>query len=446
MGYIAARTVRQGYSREMLTTFAAGALAFNIIPSFDTLERNLFSANREAEGLVRRLKRAQAGGKDALARLRPSEYVLPTNSAVVITGASDGIGREAAKMLTGFGYPCILAVRDVAKGEAAAESIKDVNPSAKLEVVEMDLSSYASVDAGAAAISEASARLDAPLRGLMLNAGVWPLSRETSADGLELGFATNHVGHMQLAQKLIPSLRNGLSEGDEVRVVSTASSAHAFADVFEPANKVVVPGTSGADFDATTAYGDSKLANVQFTLELAERERRASAAVGKLTALSVHPGVVATSLFREFGSSISPAAEPLKAVLEASPVRPPSQADALNLLGESPLSLVLKTPADGCRTMVYALLAPGLPSGSYLSDCEITDVAPAAKDVAARRKLWEWTEQWLNAQRDLRRKAQDAGPAAGAGDGMEAKLEPEPVVDVEDEIDSPDGQAEEEAN
>ena len=66
------------------------------------------------------------------------------------------------------------------------------------------------------------------------------------------------------------------------------------------------------------------------------------------------------------------------ASLPPAPPSPPSQADALKLLGESPLSLVLKTPADGCRTMVYALLAPGLPSGSYLSDCEITDVAPAA--------------------------------------------------------------------
>lgn len=383
----------------MLACVAAGGLAFNV-PSFSALERTLFSANREAEGLLRRLRRAESNGEDALSRLQQSDHVLTPGSAILITGASDGLGKEAARALAcDFGYPCILAVRDIQKGEEAASELRAASPTARLEVVELDLSSYSSVEAGAVACEEAAAKLDVPLRGLLLNAGCWPTSRQASTDGLELGFATNHVGHMQLAQRLLPTIRSTLGEGDEARVVSTASSAHAFADVFDPENKVIVPGTSGSDFESTEAYGATKLANVQFTMELAERER--ATGPGKLTALSVHPGVVATSLFREFGDVVnkSPVAAPLNAVLGASPISPPSQVDAMSLIEKTPLSLVVKTPSDGCRTLVYALLAPGLPTGSYLSDCEITDVAPAAKDAASRRKLWEWTERWLEAKR-----------------------------------------------
>ena len=66
-----------------------------------------------------------------------------------------------------------------------------------------------------------------------------------------------------------------------------------------------------------------------------------------------------------------------------------------------PAKVLFKMPADGCRTSVYALLAPGLPTGSYLSDCELTDVAPgAAKDAAAREELWRWTEEWVARARE----------------------------------------------
>ena len=106
----------------MLACVAAGGLAFNV-PSFSALERTLFSANREAEGLLRRLRRAESNGEDALSRLQQSDHVLTPGSAILITGASDGLGKEAARALAcDFGYPCILAVRDIQKGEEAASS------------------------------------------------------------------------------------------------------------------------------------------------------------------------------------------------------------------------------------------------------------------------------------------------------------------------------------
>jgi NAD(P)-dependent dehydrogenase (short-subunit alcohol dehydrogenase family) len=124
----------------------------------------------------------------------------------------------------------------------------------------------------------------------------------------------------------------------------------------------------------------------------------------RLTSLAVHPGVVATSLFREF----KPSAAQLPIPLPPIPLPPgglggPSFDSAVASAGKAILDnpavgLVFKKPEDGCRTLVYALLAPGLPSGSYLSDMELTDVAPAAKDSAAADALWRWTEAWVGAK------------------------------------------------
>ena len=83
------------------------------------------------------------------------------------------------------------------------------------------------------------------------------------------------------------------------------------------------------------------------------------------------------------------------------------------ILDNPAVGLVFKKPEDGCRTLVYALLAPGLPSGSYLSDMEITDVAPAAKDGAAADALWRWTEAWVGSKAKLVSKVAVIPPAEG---------------------------------
>ena len=107
----------------------------------------------------------------------------------------------------------------------------------------------------------------------------------------------------------------------------------------------------------------------------------------RLTSLAVHPGVVATSLFREFAPTGAADAVSL----------PPQAEEVLSTLADTPPArLLFKLPDDGCRTLCYALLAPGLPTGAYLSDCELTDVSPSAKDPAAREALWAWTDAWLD--------------------------------------------------
>lgn len=335
--------------------------------ALSALERLSFQADRERESFLRRAKHRVAGG-DPLSQLSASQYALAPGSCVAITGASDGIGREAAVELAKAGYATVLCSRDRRKGEAAMQYVRArSSASARVALVDLDQSSFESVERGASAIREAAASLDAPLAGLLLNAGVWPTERRLTADGLEEGMQVCHVSHFQLTQQLLPDLL-AATDGAvaEARVVTTSSSAHAFPADMDLSDL----GWVERPWDATAAYGSSKLANLLFAQELAQRQP--PSATQRLCSLAVHPGVVATSLFREFGA----------ASLEG-------------LAEQTPLGLVLKSPSDGCRPLVYALLAPRLPTGSYISDCELTDVSPAAKDASARAELWEWTENWL---------------------------------------------------
>lgn len=352
-----------------LLVLTSTALQQPVLDALRRIERGIFAADRSRDDLLRRVADKVAGG-DALSRLAPESYALQPGSAVAITGASDGIGRETAAFLARAGYPVVLCARDPDKGEAARTYVATAT-NAKVAVVPLDLSSVSSVRAAIPAIVDAASVLGAPLRGLVLNAGVWPTKKATTSDGMELGFQTCHVGHWQLTEGLLPTLCADLSEGEEARIVTVSSSAHALSDglSLEDAAWETRP------WDSSAAYGASKLANLLHAQELAQR---AAPSAGRLTSLAVHPGVVATSLFREFG----PLSTPL----------PSLDGPALQA---SPLSLVLKTSEEGSRTSLYALLAPGLPSGSYLSDCALTDVSPAAKDPKARRELWEWTARWL---------------------------------------------------
>jgi len=375
------------------------ALSFVSLPSLGLslgsalsgIERTAFSAVREQEGLLRRF-RQQVNGGDALSLLKKEDYVLAPGSAVAVTGASDGIGKEAAIFLAQAGYVPIVCARSEEKTAAAVAAVQQkAGLGARVAGVSFDLADASSVERGIAEIASTAETLEAPLRGLLLNAGVWPMERRVTADGLEEGFQVCHVAHWQLAEGLVPLMLETSAE-DEVRVVTVASSAHSLTDSIDLTDAA----WADRSWDASTAYGESKLANVLFAQELARRH-----APQRLTSLALHPGVVATSLFREFGLSSAStgggAAQlplPPSAQLDAAIA---SAADAL--LEAPPVKLLLKTPASGCRTSLYSLLAPGLPTGAYLSDCELTDVSPAAKDPAARAALWRWTAEWVAAKR-----------------------------------------------
>jgi len=208
-----------------------------------------------------------------LARFGPDDLPDLSGHRVVVTGANSGIGFHAAKAFAAHGAEVTIACRSLEKGRDARSRIDG-----KVEVAELDLASLASVEAFAEAWT-------GPLDLLVNNAGVMtpPRYRQTT-DGFELQFGTNHLGHVALTARLLPHLL----EASAPRVVAVSSIAHHRGDAS------VLGGNEDADgYSAGQAYGNSKLANLLFALEL---QRRAEAAGAPLTATACHPGVSSTGL------------------------------------------------------------------------------------------------------------------------------------------------------
>ncbi|HTW11131.1 MAG TPA: oxidoreductase [Solirubrobacteraceae bacterium] len=187
---------------------------------------------------------------------------------VIITGANSGIGRAAAQALAAAGARVTLAVRDPAKGRVAAAAM-----SGPPEVRQLDLASLASV-------REFAAGWEGEIDVLINNAGVMipPLTR--TAEGFELQFATNHLGHFALTNLLMPQIRG--------RVVTVSSTMHRIGAInFDDLN------WQRRRYQPWQAYGQSKLANLLFTAEL---QRRLVAAGSPVLAMAAHPGYAATHL------------------------------------------------------------------------------------------------------------------------------------------------------
>ncbi|OHT92249.1 SDR family NAD(P)-dependent oxidoreductase [Mycobacterium syngnathidarum] len=198
----------------------------------------------------------------------------------IVTGANTGLGLETAKALAAKGAHVVLAVRNLTKGEAAAEWISRSVPHADLELQRLDLGSLASVREAADAIRNKHDHIDL----LINNAGVMTPPKETTADGFELQFGTNHLGHFALTGLLLDRLLPVTGS----RIVTVSSMGHRFT-----------PGIRFDDlqwersYNRLHAYGQSKLANLLFTYELQRR------LIGQQTAaLAAHPGGSDTELAR----------------------------------------------------------------------------------------------------------------------------------------------------
>jgi NAD(P)-dependent dehydrogenase (short-subunit alcohol dehydrogenase family) len=198
----------------------------------------------------------------------------------VVTGANGGLGLEVARQLARKGGHVVMAARDQAKGESARASIRGELPSASLELVPLDLASLASVRQAAAAILAGHPRVDI----LVNNAGVMAIPERRTEDGFEMQLAVNHLGHFALTAQLLPAL---LQSGD-ARVVSVTSTGRHAGRPVDPDN----PHLSGR-YDPWRAYGQSKLANLHFALEL---DRRFRAAAVPARSMVVHPGFTNTDL------------------------------------------------------------------------------------------------------------------------------------------------------
>jgi NAD(P)-dependent dehydrogenase (short-subunit alcohol dehydrogenase family) len=270
---------------------------------------------------------------------------------VIVTGANSGIGHAAAAAIASAGATVVLAVRDQAKGEAAAATMRGTT-----EVRPLDLASLDSVRAFAAAW-----RGDIDL--LINNAGVMipPLSR--TADGFELQFGTNHLGHFALTNLLLPHVAG--------RVVTVSSDAHRGGAIdFDDLN------WERKRYRPWRAYGQSKLANLLFTSEL---QRRLAEAGSTVQATAAHPGYAATNLQSHSGSRVV--------------------ALAMEQLGNR---LIAQDAAGGALPTLYAAFAD-IPGGSFAGPSgpfglglrgapKLVGRSAAARDEEAARRLWTVSE------------------------------------------------------
>jgi NAD(P)-dependent dehydrogenase (short-subunit alcohol dehydrogenase family) len=279
----------------------------------------------------------------------------------VVTGANSGLGLVTARQLSRAGARVVLACRNLTKGEAALREIEAAAPGATLELEELDLSSLASVRAFTGRFRGAHDGLDL----LVNNAGVMAPPRSETADGFELQFGTNHLGHFALTGLLIGSME-GRPDG---RVVTLSSTAHR-------TGRIAFDNLGGEHrYFRWRAYGQSKLANLLFALEL---ERRLRAAGSTVKSLAAHPGYAATNL--QFAA-------------------PPLLDRLVMHVGNR---VIAQSDEMGALPTLYAATEPGLAGGTYVGPDGLAEqrghpkpVAPsrAAGDEHVARRLWEVSEE-----------------------------------------------------
>ncbi len=272
----------------------------------------------------------------------------------VITGANTGLGFETARRLAERGASVVLAVRDTAKGRLAAARMNG-----DVSVQELDLTSLESVRAAAAGLRATHPRIDL----LINNAGVMYTPRQTTHDGFELQFGTNHLGHFALTGLLLDLLLPVPGS----RVITVSSTGHRIrADIhFDDLQWE-------RSYGRAAAYGQSKLANLMFTYEL----QRRLAAHGTTAAVAAHPGVSSTELARNMPAVVR------RPVTWLAP-------------------LITQSPAAGALPTLRAATDPSVLGGQYYGPDglggtrgypRLVTSSPDSYDLAVQQRLWAVSE------------------------------------------------------
>ena len=286
------------------------------------------------------------------------------NKVAVITGANSGIGYEAALALAKRKAEITLACRNLEKAHAAADRIRAEVPAARLQVIELDLSNLASVRAFTEKFRQGKSQLHA----LVNNAGVMALPKRLTADGFEMQFGTNHLGHFALTGQLLDLLLATPAS----RVVNVSSIAHKFGKIrFHD-----LQWEKG--YSKWAAYGQSKLANLLFTHEL---DRRLKETGHETISVACHPGWASTNL-QEAGPK-----------MEGSKLM-----EKLSAWGNA---LLAQDAAAGALPTVFAAVEP-LRGDEYIGPTrmmgwhgppEIIQPLAKARDPATAKRLWEASEE-----------------------------------------------------
>lgn len=271
---------------------------------------------------------------------------------IVITGANSGIGLETARALAADGARVVMACRDPSRAAEARDALAASLPGASLELLTLDLASLADVRRAATELAARHPRIDV----LINNAGLFPFSRQLTADGFEMQFGVNHLGHFLLTRLLMPQLR----AAGQARVLNVASMMHHLGQLDFGSLR------GGQPYGAMKAYAQSKLCNVLFARELARRHGDEG-----LLAFSLHPGPVGT-----------------------------------NIMGRSWLRRTLyrlvgayMSPRRGARTSVHLAQAAGLEAhnGAYYDEyCKVKPGSARSRDMALAARLWEVSEACVN--------------------------------------------------
>lgn len=281
----------------------------------------------------------------------------------VVTGASSGIGAETCRVLALRGVHVVMGVRNSSAGARVRDEIMKEVPMAKIEILDLDLSSMSSVRR----FVEKFNALDLPLNILINNAGIAFVPFKLSEDGIEMHFATNHLGHFLLTDLLVEKIKVTAKEsGIEGRVVIVASDSYKH------------PYREGIRFDkineesgyiSMLAYGQSKLANILHSNELSIRFKEQDA---KVIVNSLHPGAVVTNILRHWGF--------------------------LNGIFSSLGKFVLKGVEQGAATVCYLALHPQVAgvTGKYFVDCNVAELKSHATDQDLAKRLWDFSVSLLH--------------------------------------------------
>lgn len=285
-----------------------------------------------------------------------------TGNFAVVTGASSGLGVETARALASAGARVLLLARNKDKLQQVANNLRQDNPDAQIDLEIMDLADLDSVRLAAAVIAK-----NYPVINILLNnAGVMACPLGRTAQGFEMQFGTNHMGHFLLTCLLVPTL------AADARVVSLSSGGHKFGNMdFDD------PNYRQRDYEKWSAYGQSKTANALFAVGLDDRLKSRGIRV-----FAVHPGVIMTELSRHM---VQEDYQLLSASL------PEGQ------------EMVFKSVEQGAATSVWAATSPELAGegGIYLEDCQIAEASATganggvesyAVDHDAADRLWQLSE------------------------------------------------------
>jgi NAD(P)-dependent dehydrogenase (short-subunit alcohol dehydrogenase family) len=292
----------------------------------------------------------------------------------VITGASDGIGYALACRLARAGADLVLPVRNLAKGDAVVQKIGAMVPGANIQLLPLDLSSLQSV----ADLAQSLLSAGRPINVLINNAGVMsPPDRQTTADGFELQWGTNHLAHFALTARLLPLLNAGNARVTTQSSVSAQMNGINWNDLnFE---------RSYAD---SKAYSQSKIANLMFALEL---NRRSGAAGWGITSNASHPGVTPTNL--------------LKAQPDMGRTRDTLSFRMVKVFAQ--LGLLNRSAEQGMLPALYAATDPHAEGGKFYGPSGLLHLSgpPAeqqvyrpARDTEEAARLWERSEELVGVQ------------------------------------------------